>query len=114
MCLFLPWMLIYFLYPQLRIARVVTNAKKAVMVELQEKIDQLYYATDLHEPAVLDQMTKYGELLDRLEKQRTHVWDAASAYRFGSAVLVPTLVFLMQNPDATEHAIQLVRGWFLP
>jgi hypothetical protein len=112
LCVWIPFIAAYFIYPQYRVGRVAYEAKQALVGEISGKIDRLYYGAPDHDLETIERILKYTELLDKLQSERAHVWDLSAAYRFASALIVPLVVFLVQNPDATMAVWRYVKGLF--
>lgn len=102
-CVFVPLIIAYFIYPQYRIGRLIFESKQALMANVEEKIDHLYFQTNEHDVDTIERILKYDELLRKLQAARTHVWDMSVLYRFISAALLPVIVFAIHNPDGLQR-----------
>jgi hypothetical protein len=110
-CLWVPFIVAYFGYPQYRVARVVHEARQHLLNEIAGKVDGLFYSTPDHDLDTMERILKYNELLEKLQSDRAQVWDLSAAYRFLTSLIAPLLVFAIQNPDSLLLAWEQFRAF---
>ena len=112
LCVFVPFIVTYFVYPQYRIGRIIRESKEMLLDDIESKMNALYFAGKEHDVDTVERILRYAELRDKLQAERSHVWDISAIYRFCSAIFLPAVVFVLQNPQPAKTFWDHIRGLF--
>jgi hypothetical protein len=96
---FLPFVLVYFLYPQQTIRNIVANYKNAVLTEIQAKIYHVYCNQHMEDGNRALLLEKYLTLYQEISKTEQHSLPLPSVIQFALSFTVSLTLSLVGNLD---------------
>lgn len=95
-----------FIFPHICMKNVIINSKRLSSKKIMEIMRKKSYEKDL------DKLMELDEIYSKLTKSRNYALDLTIIAQFLSALVVPIIILLFENPDILNKVIEVIGNFF--
>lgn len=106
---FLLFMIFFFMFPQSAIKTIIVNYKEKSLMIIENHISEIY-KKDSHKLDDLNLIKGYNELYKEISGSPNYAIDLNVLTRFTSAVAIPLLLILKENPSILNFIYDFIKS----